>query len=263
MNDKIIRPAHLDCTIIDARNVRKLFHGHEVLKGIDMQVRAGETAVLLGPSGSGKSTFLRCINQLEVIDGGCIEVKGERLGVRASRRGWERLTEEEVRRQRVGIGMVFQRFNLFGHLTAADNIILAQRKVLGRKPKEARAMANHQLERVGLAHRADTYPRQLSGGQQQRVAIARALAMNPDIMLFDEPTSALDPELVGEVLEVIGELSAERMTMVIVTHEISFAKHAADTVHVLADGSIIESGRPEQVIDRPTHQRTKSFLAQV
>lgn len=253
----------LNIPIIRARNVRKVFHGQEVLKGVDLELRQGETAALIGPSGSGKSTLLRCINQLEEIDGGCIEIKGERLGVRATRSGWERLTEEEVRRQRVGIGMVFQRFNLFGHLTAADNIILAQRKVLGRRKQEAREMAHRQLERVGLAHRADAYPRQLSGGQQQRVAIARALAMNPDIMLFDEPTSALDPELVNEVLDVIGELAAEHMTMLIVTHEINFAKRAANTVHMLADGAIIESGPPEQVIGRPTHERTRTFLAQV
>ena len=253
MNDPIVR----------ARNVRKLFHGQEVLKGIDLQIHKGETAVLIGPSGSGKSTLLRCINQLEVIDGGCIEVRGERLGVRACRSGWERLSEEEVRRQRVGIDMVFQRFNLFDHLTATENIVLAQRKVLGLSRQEARAMAHRQLERVGLTHRADAYPRQLSGGQQQRVAIARALAMNPDIMLFDEPTSALDPELVSEVLDVIAELAAERLTMVIVTHEISFARRAADTVHMLADGLIIESGPPEQVIDRPTHDRTRTFLSQV
>jgi polar amino acid transport system ATP-binding protein len=249
--------------IISARNVRKVFHGQEVLKGIDMQVRQGETAVLIGPSGSGKSTLLRCINQLEVIDGGCIEVKGERIGVRPTANGWQRLSDEEVRRQRIGIGMVFQRFNLFGHLTAVDNVILAQRKVLGRRNADAREMAHRQLERVGLGHRADAYPRQLSGGQQQRVAIARALAMNPDIMLFDEPTSALDPELVSEVLEVIGELAEDRMTMVIVTHEINFARRAADTVHMLADGAIIESGPPEQVLSQPAHERTRAFLSQV
>ncbi|AJC21577.1 amino acid ABC transporter ATP-binding protein [Pandoraea pulmonicola] len=249
--------------VISARNLRKLFHGQEVLKGIDFQVAKGETAVLIGPSGSGKSTLLRCINQLEEIDGGSLKVNGQRLGVRPSGTGWVRLTEKEIRQQRAGIGMVFQRFNLFGHLTAAENIVLAQRKVLGRSKHEAREVAARQLERVGLSHRADAYPRQLSGGQQQRVAIARALAMDPEIMLFDEPTSALDPELVGEVLDVIGELARDRMTMVIVTHEINFARKAADTIHMLADGLIVESGPPEQVLGRPTRDRTRTFLAQV
>lgn len=255
--------ATIQASIIRARNVRKLFHEQEVLKGIDLQVRQGETAALIGPSGSGKSTLLRCINQLEEIDGGCIEVKGQRLGVRQFRGGWVRLTEEEIRRQRIGIGMVFQRFNLFGHLTAAENIVLAQRMVLGRTKREARDVAHRQLKRVGLLHRADAYPRQLSGGQQQRVAIARALAMDPEIMLFDEPTSSLDPELVKEVLDVIGELAAERMTILIVTHEINFARRAASTIHMLADGVIIESGSPDQVVDGPTHERTRAFLSQV
>ncbi|WP_208758089.1 amino acid ABC transporter ATP-binding protein [Bradyrhizobium zhanjiangense] len=249
--------------IIRSRNLRKRFGSLEVLRGIDFELHAGQTSALIGPSGSGKSTLLRCINQLETIDGGLLEVKGQRLGVRHTRRGWVRLTEDEVRRQRLGIGMVFQRFNLFGHLTALDNIVLAQRKVLGRSKGEAREAAHRQLRRVGLANRGNAYPSQLSGGQQQRVAIARALAMDPEIMLFDEPTSALDPELVSEVLDVIAQLASERMTMIIVTHEIRFAQRAATTIHMLADGQIIESGSPDLLISAPSHERTRAFLAQV
>jgi polar amino acid transport system ATP-binding protein len=249
--------------LIRVSNVRKLFHGVEVLKGISLDVRAGEKVFVIGPSGSGKSTLLRCINQLEEIDGGCIEIKGERLGFRHAGGRWVRLDDKEIRRQRAGIGMVFQRFNLFGHLTARENIVLAQRKVLGRTKKEAVESAYRQLKRVGLADRGHSYPAELSGGQQQRVAIARALAMDPEIMLFDEPTSSLDPELVNEVLDVIGKLASSGMTIIIVSHEIGFAKRAADTVYMLVEGSIVESGPPGQVIGNPQQERTRAFISQV
>ena len=249
--------------LIRARNVRKVFNGIEVLKGIDLDVCAGEVVFLIGPSGSGKSTFLRCINQLEEIDGGNIEIKGKRLGFKHTSNGWMKLTDKEIRQQRQGIGMVFQRFNLFAHLTVLENIILAQRKVLKRSQEQAQESAYRQLSRVGLANRGNSYPFELSGGQQQRVAIARALAMDPEIMLFDEPTSALDPELVNEVLDVIGSLAAAHMTMIIVTHEIGFAKRAANSIYMLVDGAVIESGPSEQVIENPVHERTRAFISQI
>ena len=218
---------------------------------------------LLGPSGSGKSTFLRCINHLEKIDAGRLSVDGELVGYREAGGKLHELRDAEVCRKRSEIGMVFQRFNLFPHMTALENVVEApvQVKNLGRREAAERGRAL--LERVGLADKLDTYPAQLSGGQQQRVAIARALAMEPKLMLFDEPTSALDPELVGEVLEVMRRLAEEGMTMVVVTHEIGFAREVGDTVAFMDDGVIVETGRPREVFEQPRHERTRSFLSKV
>jgi len=218
---------------------------------------------ILGPSGSGKSTFLRCVNHLEQINAGRLWVDGEMVGYRQDGDRLLTLSEKEIAAGRSAIGMVFQRFNLFPHMTAAQNIMLAPMKVRGVGRKEAKQRAGELLEQVGLADRGDTYPAQLSGGQQQRVAIARALAMDPKLMLFDEPTSALDPELVGEVLEVMRALAKGGMTMLVVTHEIGFAKSAADSVVFMDDGVIVESGPPEEVLGNPQHARTKAFLAEV
>jgi polar amino acid transport system ATP-binding protein len=249
--------------LVEAVNLHKHFHGVEVLKGIDMTVAEGEVVCLLGPSGSGKTTFLRCINQLEVFDGGRLYVDGQLLGLRESNGTLHRLPDKQIARQRRQIGMVFQRFNLFPHKTALQNVIEGPVHV-GRVPKkQAIAEAREILDRVGLADRADHYPAQLSGGQQQRVAIARALAMKPKLMLFDEPTSALDPELVGEVLSVMRELADEGMTMVVVTHEIAFARDVADRVVFMDGGVVVEEGPPSEVIRSPKHERTKSFLSRI
>jgi len=249
--------------LLRAVAVRKSFSGTEVLRGIDLEVHKGQVVCLLGPSGAGKSTFLRCVNHLETIDGGQVWVDGEPIGFRLKAGKLHELREREVAKQRRDIGMVFQRFNLFGHRTVLDNVVEGPTRVRRVKPDKAKVEALELLDRVGLAHRAKDYPGQLSGGQQQRVAIARALAMRPKLMLFDEPTSALDPELVGEVLEVMRTLAAEGMTMVVVTHEMAFAKEAADEVVFMADGAVVETGPPAEVLEAPKHDRTRQFLARV
>ena len=252
-----------DDALVQLRGVRKGFGPLEVLKGISMDVNAGEVTCLLGPSGSGKSTLLRCINHLESIDGGRIIVDGELVGYREKGGVLREMHPREVAKQRRSIGMVFQRFNLFPHKTALENIIQAPVGVARRSKAEAIAEGHALLRRVGLDAWADHYPAQLSGGQQQRIAIARALAMRPKLMLFDEPTSALDPELVGDVLDVMRELADEGMTMVVVTHEIGFARSAADEVVFMDGGVVVESGPPAQVIDDPQHARTQGFIQSV
>ncbi|MEX6509070.1 amino acid ABC transporter ATP-binding protein [Jiella sp. M17.18] len=243
-----------------ARAVRKSFGALEVLSGIDLDVREGEVVCILGPSGSGKSTFLRCINHLEKVDGGTIHVDGHLIGYEDRDGVLHELHAKALARQRSEIGMVFQRFNLFAHLSARDNIVQPQRLVRGAEPAAARARAQELLEMVGLGDRGDAYPSQLSGGQQQRVAIARALAMRPKLMLFDEPTSALDPELVGEVLTVIRKLAEEGMTMIIVTHEVGFARDVADRVVFMDGGVVVEEGSASDLITNPQQDRTRVFL---
>ncbi|QXE10087.1 amino acid ABC transporter ATP-binding protein [Pseudomonas sp. AN-B15] len=253
-----------DELIIEALNIHKSFGDLQILKGISLQVRRGEVVVLIGASGSGKTTFIRCINLLEDIQGGEIRVSGRPMGYRTRADGsLVRDSERNIARQRRDIGMVFQRFNLFPHMTALENIIEAPIQVLGVPRQAALEQARALLKRVGLADKAGHYPSMLSGGQQQRVAIARALAMKPQAMLFDEPTSALDPETVGEVLQVMKELAEEGMTMVVVTHEMGFAREVADRVVVLDQGELIEQGPPEQIFNRPTHPRTQAFLSRV
>ncbi|WP_411708463.1 amino acid ABC transporter ATP-binding protein [Corynebacterium sp. LaCa116] len=247
--------------MISAQNVHKSFGQLEVLKGIDITVMPGEVACLLGPSGSGKSTFLRCCNHLEKVTAGRLYIDGEIIGYRERDGVLYEISEKEAAAQRQDIGMVFQQFNLFSHRTVLENIIEAPVQVKKQKPEEAKERAMELLEKVGLAHKADAYPVQLSGGQQQRVAIARAVAMDPKLMLFDEPTSALDPELVGEVLRVMKELAADGMTMLVVTHEMGFAREVADKIYFMDGGTVVESGAPEQVLDNPQHQRTKDFLS--
>jgi polar amino acid transport system ATP-binding protein len=249
--------------LVHAVNVHKSFHDNEVLKGIDLDVAQGEVVCLLGPSGSGKTTFLRCINQLETIDGGRIWVDGDLAGYEEKGGRLHRLTEKAIAAQRREIGMVFQRFNLFPHMTALENVMEAPVHVKGRSKRDARERGLQLLERVGLGDRCDHYPAHLSGGQQQRVAIARALAMDPKLMLFDEPTSALDPELVGEVLTVMRELAEQGMTMIVVTHEMGFARGVADRVVFMDGGVVVEQGEPRHVIDNPQHERTKSFLSRI
>ncbi|MEU7909355.1 amino acid ABC transporter ATP-binding protein [Actinoplanes sp. NPDC049118] len=249
--------------MVAAEGVRKRFGGHEVLRGVDLLVAPGEVCCLLGPSGSGKSTLLRCINHLETVDGGSLRVDGALVGyVQRGDRLFE-LRPREVAARRREIGMVFQRFNLFPHLTALQNITEAPLRVLREPADEVRERAVALLQRVGLADKADAFPAQLSGGQQQRVAIARALAMRPKLMLFDEPTSALDPELVGDVLAVMRGLAADGMTMVVVTHEMGFAREVADTVAFLDDGLVLEAGSPGEVLVNPRHERTRAFLSKV
>ncbi|WP_329534827.1 amino acid ABC transporter ATP-binding protein [Streptomyces sp. NBC_01450] len=249
--------------MVDIRSVHKSFGPLEVLKGIDLEVRTGEVTVILGPSGSGKSTLLRTINHLEKVDRGRISVDGSLVGYRRSGDKLYELREREVLKQRTRIGFVFQNFNLFPHLTVLDNIVEAPVSALKRPRKDAVEAARALLDRVGLADKADSYPKRLSGGQQQRVAIARALALEPKLLLFDEPTSALDPELVGEVLDVIKDLAHQGTTMIVVTHEIGFAREVADTVVFMDDGRIVEWGAPGDVLDRPRHERTRSFLSKV
>jgi polar amino acid transport system ATP-binding protein len=246
--------------LVHAVNVMKSFDGTQVLKGIDFDVFAGQVVCLLGPSGSGKTTFLRCINQLETIDGGRIWVDGELMGYQERGSKLHRLTGKAIAAQRREIGMVFQRFNLFPHKTALENIMEAPVQVNGENKAVVRERAIALLERVGLADKPTAYPAQLSGGQQQRVAIARALAMQPKLMLFDEPTSALDPELVGEVLAVMRELANDGTTMIVVTHEMSFAREVADHVVFMDGGVVVEQGEPRSVINNPQNDRTKSFL---
>jgi len=253
-----------DELIIEALNIHKSFGDLQILKGISLQVRRGEVVVLIGASGSGKTTFIRCINLLEDIQAREIRVSGRPMGYRTRADGsLVRDSERNIARQRRDIGMVFQRFNLFPHMTALENIIEAPIQVLGVPRQAALDQAHALLKRVGLADKASHYPSMLSGGQQQRVAIARALAMKPQAMLFDEPTSALDPETVGEVLQVMKELAEEGMTMVVVTHEMGFAREVADRVVVLDQGELIEQGPPEQIFSRPTHPRTQAFLSRV
>jgi polar amino acid transport system ATP-binding protein len=249
--------------LVRIRGLRKSFGAHTVLNGVDLDVHEGEVAVLLGPSGAGKSTLLRCVNHLERPDAGFVEVAGEIIGYRYHRDRLHELRSAALTRQRSGIGMVFQQFNLFPHLTVLDNLIEGPISAGRRSRREATESARELLGQVGLAGREQAYPRQLSGGQQQRVAIARALAMRPKLLLFDEPTSALDPELVGEVLGVMRDLAISGMTMIVVTHEIGFAREVADTVVFLDEGRIIESGRPAEVLAAPRHDRARAFLSAV
>lgn len=249
--------------MVDARAVRKSFGSNEVLKGITLQVETGQVLCLLGPSGSGKSTFLRCINHLETINGGRLYVDGELMGFREKGGAIYEMKPNAIAIQRSEIGMVFQRFNLFPHLTAIENVIEAPIGVKKMSKDAAVAKAKELLASVGLSDKADHYPSQLSGGQQQRVAIARALAMEPKLMLFDEPTSALDPELVGDVLDVMRKLALSGMTMIVVTHEIGFAREVADRVVFMDDGQVVEDGTPSQVIDKPQNARTKAFINSV
>ncbi|MEJ5920669.1 amino acid ABC transporter ATP-binding protein [Corynebacterium sp. H78] len=247
--------------MVEAQRVRKNFGRLEVLKGIDLEVPRGTVTCLIGPSGSGKSTFLRCVNHLEKVNAGRLYVDGELIGYREKKGVLHEISEADAARQRRDIGMVFQNFNLFPHRTVMGNIIEAPIQVKGVIPDQARAKADELLNIVGLSHKADAYPAQLSGGQQQRVAIARALAMEPKLMLFDEPTSALDPELVGEVLNVMRELANRGMTMIVVTHEMGFAREVADQVVFMADGVVVEAGAPEQVLGEPREERTREFLS--
>jgi polar amino acid transport system ATP-binding protein len=251
-------------TILLARDVHKRFGGHEVLRGVSLQVQRGEVVCIIGPSGSGKTTFLRCLNHLERIDSGRIELDGKLLGYRERPDGTlAEQSAKDVARQRAEIGFVFQRFNLWPHLTALENIIEAPIHVRGERRDAAVATAERLLARVGLLDKRNAYPTKLSGGQQQRVAIARALAMSPKLMLFDEATSALDPETVGEVLGVMAELAADGMTMICVTHEMGFAREAADRVVMMDDGLVIEEGPPEHFFTRPSNERTKQFLSKI
>jgi len=253
----------MSSVMVDLRGVHKSFGELEVLKGVDLEVRAGTVTVVLGPSGSGKSTLLRSINHLEKVDKGLIRIDGRLVGYRPRGDKLYELREREILHQRSQVGFVFQNFNLFGHLTALQNVVEAPVSAQRRKRSEVVPFARELLERVGVGDKADVYPRQLSGGQQQRVAIARALALRPKVLLFDEPTSALDPELVGEVLDVIKELARAGDTMVVVTHEIGFAREVADTVVFMDDGRIVESGPPSAVLDNPTHERTRAFISKV
>ncbi len=249
--------------MVDARSVRKSYGSNEVLQGVSLTVESGEVLCIIGPSGSGKSTFLRCLNHLESINGGRIYVNDELMGYRQAGKVLHEMKPKDIARQRQAIGMVFQRFNLFPHMTALQNVIEAPIGVGGVNPEEAKQLGLELLAQVGLADKGDHYPSQLSGGQQQRVAIARALAMKPKLMLFDEPTSALDPELVGDVLDVMKGLAKAGMTMIVVTHEMGFAREVADKVVFIDKGQIVEMGSPKQVLDKPQEARTKAFLNKV
>ena len=251
--------------LLSVRGLRKSFGTREILKGISFDVMAGQTLVLIGPSGSGKTTVLRCLNYLETPSAGMIELAGEPIGGAfvGEAAKWEPLREAQLALQRRKFGFVFQRFNLFPHLSALENVAIGPRKVLGLSGEAASARAAEQLARVSLAEHMDKAPSQLSGGQQQRVAIARALAMEPRLILFDEPTSALDPELVHEVLDVMGTLAREGMTMIVVTHEMNFARRVADRLIFMADGHIVEEGPPEEVFSAPREEKTRRFLAHV
>ena len=249
--------------MVKSEGVHKRFGRLEVLRGIDLEVAPREVMVIIGPSGSGKSTFLRCVNHLEKINNGRLWVDGELVGYREAEGKIYELREREVARKRAEIGMVFQNFNLFPHMTAIENVIEAPTRVRGTPREYALAEGRVLLERVGLAEKAAVYPAQLSGGQQQRVAIARALAMQPKLMLFDEPTSALDPELVGEVLDVMRALAKEGMTMIVVTHEMGFAREVGDRLVFMDEGIIVESGSPREVLSSPREERTRAFLSKV
>jgi polar amino acid transport system ATP-binding protein len=261
--DVVGSPTVTSDIVVSARDVHKKFGRIEVLRGVSLDVSRGEVVLVLGPSGSGKTTLLRCINHLERIDGGSIRVNGQLIGYREDNGKLVEDKESAIAKQRRDIGFVFQRFNLFPHKTALENVMEAPVHVRGESPDEARDVAQTLLTRVGLAHKIDAYPAQLSGGQQQRVAIARALAMRPALMLVDEPTSALDPEMTGEVLAVIKELAFEGMTMVVVSHEMGFAREAADRLVMVDDGQIIEEGPPEHFFSAPTHERTRAFLSKI
>jgi len=245
------------------RGVHKSFGALHVLRGVDLTVKRGEVTAILGPSGSGKSTLLRTLNHLEKVDAGLILVDGEPVGYRLKGKKLHELREREVLHQRSKVGFVFQDFNLFPHLTVLDNVVEAPVSAQGRDRKAVQAEARELLASVGVADKVDAYPRQLSGGQQQRVAIARALALHPAVILFDEPTSALDPELVGEVLEVIRQLAGQGRTLIIVTHEIGFAREVADTVVFMDEGVVVEQGPPAQVLDHPLQERTKASISKV
>ncbi|MFZ1063702.1 MAG: amino acid ABC transporter ATP-binding protein [Acidimicrobiales bacterium] len=249
--------------MVTIRDVRKSYNGIEVLKGVDLNVERGEVTCLIGPSGSGKSTLLRCINHLEKHDSGELRVDNELVGYEMRNGRLYELTDKRVCQNRSRIGMVFQRFNLFQHLTVLENVTVGQRQVLGKSREDATAKARELLARVGLKDKESSYPSQLSGGQQQRVAIARALAMDPKLMLFDEPTSALDPELVGEVLEVMRDLARSGMTMIVVTHEMGFAREVATSAYFLDGGVIEESGDPRVILSAPSSERLKNFLSKV
>ncbi|HEY0539257.1 MAG TPA: amino acid ABC transporter ATP-binding protein [Actinoallomurus sp.] len=249
--------------MVKAEGVHKYFGRLHVLRGIDLEVKPGEVMCVIGPSGSGKSTFLRCINHLEKIDSGRLQVDGHLVGYRQRGDKLHEMREREVAAQRQEIGMVFQRFNLFPHMTALDNVMEAPIQVKGESKAAVRERATALLESVGLSDKMASYPSQLSGGQQQRVAIARALAMEPKLMLFDEPTSALDPELVGDVLDVMRQLALDGMTMVVVTHEMGFAREVGDSLVFMDEGVIVEQGRPREVLAAPRHRRTQDFLSKV
>jgi polar amino acid transport system ATP-binding protein len=249
--------------MVKAEGVHKRFGRLEVLKGVSLEVARGEVMCLLGPSGSGKSTLLRCINHLEKINSGRLSVDGELVGYRQVGDKLHELRESEVAQKRSQIGMVFQHFNLFPHMTALENVTCAPIRVKSDTRERAEARGRELLDQVGLGDKVDAYPSQLSGGQQQRVAIARALAMEPKLMLFDEPTSALDPELVGDVLAAMQQLAREGMTMVVVTHEMGFAREVADTVVFMDGGVVVESGAPAEVLGNPQHERTRAFLSKV
>ncbi|ALV46151.1 ectoine/hydroxyectoine ABC transporter ATP-binding protein EhuA [Arthrobacter alpinus] len=253
----------MSTAMVEAQGVRKNFAAIEILKGIDLKIEQGTVTCLIGPSGSGKTTFLRCINHLEKIDAGRLYVDQQLVGYTERNGRLYEKKESQTAKSRLTAGMVFQRFNLFPHMTVMENVIEAPVHVLGRPRKEVIAEAQILLDRVGLGDRGHSYPQDLSGGQQQRIAIARALAMKPKLMLFDEPTSALDPENVGEVLEVMKDLAAEGMTMVVVTHELAFARQVADQVIFMDMGVVVESGPPEEVLGAPKHARTKAFLSKV
>ncbi|MGW6792149.1 amino acid ABC transporter ATP-binding protein [Streptomyces chartreusis] len=253
----------MSAVMVDVHGVHKSFGPLEVLRGVDLRVREGEVTVILGPSGSGKSTLLRTINHLEKVDRGWISVDGELIGYRRAGNKLHELKEKEVAKQRTNIGFVFQNFHLFPHLTVLENLVEAPVSALRRPRRQAEETARRLLARVGLADKADVYPRRLSGGQQQRVAIARALALEPKVLLFDEPTSALDPELVGEVLDVIKDLAGTCTTMIVVTHEIGFAREVADSVVFMDGGVVVEQGPPADVLDNPRQERTRAFLSKV
>jgi len=256
-------PTPASGVVVEATDVEKWFGPLHVLRGITLSVRRAEVVVVIGPSGSGKTTFIRCMNHLEKIQAGRIFVNGHLIGYREEGGKLVEDREQNIARQRQDIGMVFQRFNLFPHMTALGNVIEAPIRVRGTPEKEATEIGQALLKRVGLAHKTDAYPAQLSGGQQQRVAIARALAMRPALMLFDEATSALDPEMIGEVLEVMKELAREGMTMIVVTHEMGFAREVADRVVMMDEGAIIEEGTPEHFFTAPSQDRTKAFLSKI
>ena len=249
--------------MVQAEGVRKRYGRVEVLQGIDLEVRKGAVMCIIGPSGSGKSTFLRCINHLEKVDGGRLTVDGQMVGYRESGGRLYELRDREVCQRRAEVGMVFQHFNLFPHMTVLDNVTIGPVRVKGEAKTRATRRAGELLDQVGLAEKSGAYPRQLSGGQQQRVAIARALAMQPKLMLFDEPTSALDPELVGDVLDVMRSLADKGMTMIVVTHEMGFAREVGDSLVFMDQGVIVESGPPREVLSNPVQERTQAFLSRI
>ena len=253
----------MNALMVEARGVRKHFGSVTILKGVDLQVECGSVTCLIGPSGSGKTTFLRCINHLENVDSGRLYVDGELIGYEERNNRLYELKPRQIAQARLKTGMVFQRFNLFPHMTVLENITEAPLRILKRPRDEVTDEAHMLMARVGLADRGASYPRELSGGQQQRIAIARALAMKPKLMLFDEPTSALDPELVGEVLETMKSLAESGMTMVVVTHELGFAREVGDQIVFMDGGVVVESGSPEVVLGSPKHDRTRGFLSKV